>query len=488
MKLKGVTLLGIILMVLALLLQIGLYGFSYTGYEKDAPVLVMYGTEDSKFPNTIFRMAMGRAGFQTLILDKDLEKSLSIGEEISLPRGYRSQSIVILAQGSAATSSLKLFDTDEDTLGFVLVNPEFETNYSMEGMSTEFPTHNVAIFTDNSDPKSDSKIMYERLSGEDTLFGITSRPGGVTSSEVYMNPKGNRYLSVSSVDKGDGALFYMSPSFQIELADYLCANYMTDTNSPSKAIIAWYVILIMSAALFISGLFLFLSKIPVVRYKMVTDNKDKIDTFTTIVIVSLAAIAACVFIVLLILGGKSDLILMGVGYLPCVMIALMGLIRLPFLIKNIDIKRPHKAMSVAYILTIAILVFFLMLANNTIGIRNAITSNLRILFSLLAAVIDLAGILIVARCDGVSRIKGLGGCSYYGKYIMVIFTLVPSAVLFFAGVLVSNSIATALGLMGFACAAIPFLASLPVKRHSNSTTLTAVTHAGIYLILLILAT
>ena len=487
MKLKGVTLLGIILMILALLMQIGLYGYSYTGYEKDSPVLVMYGTEDSKFPNTIFRMAMGRAGFQTLILDKDLEKALSIEEEISLPQGYRSQSIVILAQGSAATSSLKLFDEDEDTLGYVLVNPEFETNYSMEGMSADFPTHNVAIFTDNNEAKSDSKIMYERLSGEDTLFGITSKPGGVISSEVYMNPRGNRYLSVSSIDKGDGSMFYMSPSFQIELANYLSSTYTDNTSSPAKAIIAWYVLLIMAAAFFIAGLFLFLSKIPIVRYKMVTDNKDKIDTFTTVVIVTIAALASVAFIVLLALG-KNEWISLGTCYIPCVMIALMGLIRLPFLIKFIDIKKPHKSMSVAYILASFILIFAIMIANNTIGIRNALSSNIRILFSILAAVIDFAAIMIVARCDSVSRIKGLGGCSYFGKYTMVIFTLVPSAALFFSGVLVGNTVATAIGVLGVACAGIPFFAAIPVKRHANSVTLTAVTHSIIYLILLILST
>lgn len=485
MKLRGVTLLGIILMIFALLLQIGLLGFSYTGYEKVSPVLVMYGTSESRFPATMFRMAMGRAGFQTLILNKDLVKAQSIGEEISLPRGYRSQSIVILSQGEGATSSLKLFDADEDTLGFVLVNPKFETNYSMEGMSSEFPTHNVAIFTDDNAQKSDAKIMYERLSGEDTLFGITSKTGGTFSSEVYMNPEGNRYLSVSAFNKGDGMLFYLSPAFQIELADYLASNYGTG-KEPAKAIIGWYVTLIMSAALFVAGLFMFLSKIPVVRFRMVAEDKDKIDIVTKVIVLVAAVMTTVGLVVLTVMGDKIGYITKILGVFPCAMLALMALIRIPYLAKNFKVKRPHKTMSLAAILAVSILLFAILLANNSIGMTGVFDSSFKIIASVLVFVVDFASIMIVARCDSISRIKGFGGCSYFGTYMMVLFTMIPSVMLFLISALLGKNGVAMISIVGILCALLPFISALPVKRHANAVRFTSLVHAGVYLIVLLL--
>lgn len=485
MKLRGVTLLGIILMILALIAQIGLFGYSYTGYEKDSPVLVMYGNSDSKFTATMFRMAMGRAGFQTLILNKDLVKAQSIGEQISLPRGYRSQSIVILAQGEAATSSLKLFDTDEDTLGFVLVNPKFETNYSMEGMGSTFPVHDVAIFTDDNAEKSDSKIMYERLSGEDTLFGITSKTGGTFSSEVYMNPLGNRYLSVSSIGNGDGLFFYMSPSFQIELADYLASNYSTG-REPAKAIIGWYMVFIMSIALFISGLFMFLSKIPVVRFRMVAEDNDKIDFVTKVIVLTAAVLTSVGLVVLTVIGGKEDLIFKILGLFPCAMLVLMALIRTPYLFKNFKVKRPHKTMSLAAILTFAILSFALLIVNNAWGMKGVFDSPNKIVIAVSVFILDFISIMIVARCDSISRIKGFGGCSYFGTYMMFLFTMIPSFIMFMVCALLGKNDIALLSIGGVFCAFLPFISAMPVKRHANVVRFTATVHAGIYLILLIL--
>ncbi|MCR5618191.1 MAG: hypothetical protein K6F83_07885 [Clostridiales bacterium] len=486
MKFRGVTLLGIILMVFALLIQLGLYGYSYTGYEDDSPVLVMYGLSGGHFTNTTFRMAMGRAGFQTLVLNKDLVKAQSIGEEISLPRGYRSQSIVILAQGEGATSSLKLFDADEDTLGFVLVEPEFETNFSMEGMSSDFPTHNVAIFTGDRSGKSDAKIMYERLSGEDTLYGITSKTGGLMSSEIFMNPKGNRYLSIAAVDPVEGSLFYGSPAFQIELANYLATNYQEDYSSPVKAIIGWYILFILSIAFFIAGLFMFLVKIPIVRYRMEGENKDKTDSVTKIILLSVAVLVTLLLVVLEVLGNKEAVISMVLGFFPLLMLLIMTGVRLPYLVKNFKVKRPHKSKFVALILMALILSFVVMLANNTIGIINSVNNMYMVLIFILAMLFDFASIMIVSRCDSVSRIKGFGGCSYFGTYTMFLLTLLPSVMLFFASALLGKNGIAVRSFGGFLCAAMPFISSLPIKRHANAIKVTSTVHAIIYFILLLL--
>ena len=486
MRFKGVTLFGIILMVLSIAMQIGLFAFTYSGTKDDSPVLVMYLDDDGKIPQSIFRMAMGRAGFNVVTVHKDLSTANEVGEEMSLPKGYRSQQTVILAQGKNATSALKLFDADEDTIGFVLVNPEFETNYSMEGMSTEFPSHNVAIFTDDQSEKSDAKIIYERLSGEDTLYGITSRPGGILSSSVYINPKGNRYLSVAKFTKGDGDLFYSSPTFQTELANYLYSNYGETTKAPASSIVTWYILFIMSAFSFVTGLFLFLSKIPVIRYRMVSDNKDKLDSVTKIIIMALSILTAVGLSVMIIFEKFTENIGYIVGLFPCAMLVVMALFRLLYLMKNLKIKKPNKNVKLAVILCASLVLYMLFIVLNTFGISK-VSSDIMFLVAILAAILQVLSVLIVARCDNISRIKGFGGCSYYGEYLMVIFTAMPSVALFLVGALLNKDMASYYGITGFCCASLPFLASLPVKRHSNSVTFTSITHGLIYIIVLILS-
>jgi hypothetical protein len=231
---------------------------------------------------------------------------------------------------------------------------------------------------------------------------------------------------------------------------------------------------------------MFLVKIPIVRYRMEGENKDKTDSVTKIILLSVAVLVTLLLVVLEVLGNKEAVISMVLGFFPLLMLLIMTGVRLPYLVKNFKVKRPHKSRFVALILMALILSFVVMLANNTIGIINSVNNMYMVLIFILAVLFDFASIMIVSRCDSVSRIKGFGGCSYFGTYTMFLLTLLPSVMLFFASALLGKNGIAVRSFGGFLCAAMPFISSLPIKRHANAIKVTSTVHAVIYFILLLL--
>ena len=99
MRLKGTTIVGLIIMLASVIMGVFLFSFSFRNKNADAPVLVLYGANEGRFPDTSFRVALKSAGIDHVVLSKNLKKSEEIGEEMSLPQGYRSKNVIILAQG-----------------------------------------------------------------------------------------------------------------------------------------------------------------------------------------------------------------------------------------------------------------------------------------------------------------------------------------------------------------------------------------------------
>lgn len=486
MRLKGTTIVGLIIMLASVIMGVFLFSFSFRNKNADAPVLVLYGANEGRFPDTSFRVALKSAGIDHVVLSKNLKKSEEIGEEMSLPQGYRSKNVIILAQGKEATGALKLFDDDEDTLGFVLINPEFETNYSMEGMSSKNPVHDVAIFAGDQSKVNDAKLMYERLSGEDTVYGVKFKTGGIFSSETCTNPSGNRVLSISGFDYGDGNLIYFSPVFQIELATYLSATYGTG-DEVSWRITCWYALFVFFAIFFVAGLFLFLSKFPVMRYKMNSEHKGKLASTGFVLAAIMSGLATVACVVFTIIDKLQDKLKYLVVFLPIVFVFFMAIVRIGYVFSNRNIKRKsnrHIFVSIALGVLISLDVVFVLL--NFFGnLPNTDIENYR-LYCILAAVLDFACILVLATADNISRTKGLGGCSYFGKKHMLVFTLIPSIAAFLLMSGLGKDYAAFDCFMGILATAVPFVAALPVKLHTNSVVMTALTHSLTVMFVLLL--
>lgn len=487
MRLKRFTLIGIVILIISLLIQLGLFVSSKTGVSKDSPVLVMYGFDEEFFPHTSFGNAVHKAGFDYILLSKDLKKSFDIEEEISLPKGYRSRNIVYMVNGESSTSALKLFDTDEDTLGYVLVNPVFETNFSMEGMSSTSPSHDVAIFNGMKDCLKDSKIIYERLSGEDTLYGIRYMSGGVFSSECYSNPIDTRYFSMAGIDYASTNLMLASPVFQIELSNYLSSNYMNQAKTNSSSIVIWYVLEVFSFFFFISGLLLTMAQLNVLKYKMKDEISKAMDTVSIVVVGIVSLLLVVIVMILANIPKAYSVLWMTLCLMPAILILVMAIIRAGYVLKNSNVRVDDKIPSwFKWLLGMAIVLFVFILSLNVYGITAFDSSVLSLLLIVLVVALDFVSVLVLASADTISRLKREGGCSYFGNLLFPLYTVVPSIVALIVCLILKIDSGVQYSIFGLLCAVVPYVSGSIIKRRTTIAIEVSAIHAILYLIILLL--
>lgn len=487
MRIKRLTLIGIAFLILSLIMQIGLFVSSRIGAPKDSPVVVMYGFDEQLFPYTSFGNAVRSSGFDYVILNKNLSKSLAIEEEISLPKGYRSREIVYLVQGEDATSALKLFDSDEDTLGFILLNPVFENNFSMEGMGVDYPTHDVAIFAGNEATNSDARAMYERLSSEDTLYGVKYETGGVFSSECFSNPQDNRFISISSLNYSTGNSMVTSPVFQIELANYLASNYGDGSNIGSAGIVWWYAIYVFSTLLFLSGMILVVAQILPLRFRTKSDINNKLRVASVITIGVVALLLVVGVILLMYIPKLVDMRFVAVAITPVILILCMALLRFVYVFKHREVKADDKNPSwYTWMISGSLVIVPFMIFIDTFGIENFKVGGITLLVIILAVAIDFVSVLILASADNITRLLGEGGCSYFGRISFVGFTAVPSLVALIVGAFNHIENGVFIGLFGLISVIVPYIFSMAIKKRTLTTLQVATVHSLLYLIILFL--
>lgn len=487
MRLKPFTKIGIIVLVLSILIQAGLFIASKTGVSDDSPVLVMYGFNEEFFPHTSFGKAVHSADFDYAIVDRNLSKVLEVGDEISVPAEYKTRNVVVFVNGNDSTSALKLFDSKDRTLGFILLNPSFETNFSMEGMSNKNPVHDVAIFNSNVGALKDSQIFYERLSGEDTLYGIKYETGGVFSSECYSNPSGNRIISVSGIDYASDSLLLASPIFQIELANYLVSNYGESDDSVNAGIVLWHSLNVFSILLFIAGIILVFAQLNVIKFKVKDDVKQGLYN-ATLIVTGIVTIALVIITVVLSNIPKSySSYLFGISCYPILLIVTMAMMRAVFVLKNNRVRVDDKIPAwFKWIMSLSLVVFVVILAINVMGIEAFTTSGVRLIIIIVAFVVDFFSILLLCSADNISRLMAQGGCSYYGKLVFPLLTMIPSVIAIVVFAVSHNVEGVLYAVLGLIGAFIPYIGSVIVKRRMLSELQVATVHSILYLTILIL--
>lgn len=247
-RLKPLSLIGIAVMLVMLLQMLILFAVSKTS-EDSTPALVYYGTE-IKLPEASLKTALSAAGFDFRIAE---EGQTSFDRET-----------VLLAVGENAFDVIKLYADDSNVLGFVIVDPKYPGNAAAEGINTFYPDKPVAIFSGKESWSSvsdlpDEALLYERMTGDDTVYGVPVTRGKYFSSTVYINNSVNRYLSFSGY-KADGELLIFSPLFQNELAGYLSSVYHDHVGKIDTAKINMRLFFfILSVFAFITGLLLYMA-------------------------------------------------------------------------------------------------------------------------------------------------------------------------------------------------------------------------------------
>lgn len=215
----------IIAAVFLLFAIIGLAVLCFAGIGKtsnDVTVSFVGFDRDTVIPNS-FVNSLNKAGF-------DVDTTLWDYEE-NLIEEYGSNPLIIVVAGEKSLETVASYTDYDSVLGFVLIDPTYPGNMAMSEFGSDFPRQDVAIFMPYDDSKTigdmpDGKLIYERLSGDDTLYGNKIKHNSRFSSTVYISSNQKNYLSVSAFKFTDDAtLMMLNPVFQNEFVQYLGTTY-----------------------------------------------------------------------------------------------------------------------------------------------------------------------------------------------------------------------------------------------------------------------
>ncbi|HPE38779.1 MAG TPA: hypothetical protein PK567_04730 [Bacillota bacterium] len=189
-------------------------------------------------------------------------------------------SVVLFAKGENAYAALEAAVDNSMVSDVILLSPVFDENANMDRFGMNQPSASVAVF-DGGLPYAHS--LYERLSGEDTLFTRGIQYQGLFSTECFISPDATRYLSVTDM-VGNATIasdFHVeNPVVQTQIYDYL-QHYINEETSSSRPTF-WYWMGKTTGVFFgIIGILLFAATVPKPKKRTVDASGSRADSPTT---------------------------------------------------------------------------------------------------------------------------------------------------------------------------------------------------------------
>lgn len=490
MKLKPITITGLVLMISMILVMGGLFGYSFVGASEDNPVIVFYGF-DGAFPVQSMRNTIHAEGFDYVIEDAIEQTD---GYVFELDDDYEDRDVVVVATGKCSVYALSFFSEHgyDNVCGYVLIDPVSPGNLVMEGLSETIPSQNVAIFAGKDEATnvsdiSGSRLIYERLSGADTVYGAAFRSGTIFASTCYSDASQNRYLSLSAFNSSDGDLVF-SPLFQSEFARYLESTY-GDIASPvggTGRVSSWFCVMALAPFLAIAGFCLILAALPTYRTRMSMTSEEKSEKNVFVVVTGITVALLIGVIVLSLFEKLRHFIYLALLIVPVIYIVIMLISKLGFIFDNRIKYKPNPTDKIKTLLMIVVEVLFAFLCSLLyFGLFNESVDLVHVLFVVVASVIDFVASSALSYADKKARFDGQTGCSYFGNMAMPAYIILPSLFVFMFGVVFSLSDLITAGFGGMMIGLLPFVFALPIRRHSDSPFVTGFVHAAVYFLLFI---
>ena len=472
---KTIPLIGSVVAVVAIVILFVLYLVSFSGENRRNPIVLFSGAEGN-FPVVSMQNTLHRAGF-------DLQRTEE-GFELDPDREY----ILVSVDGNAVSDMAAYRDTD-NVLGFVLVCPTIPSEGLPSGFDSSEPSKDIAIFAgkDNSSEvvsMSEPRVIFERISGVDTVFGIPTTRGGLFASECFVNTAQNRYLSMSSFAVKDSSGLIRSPLFQNELAGYLSITYKDATvkDASFAGINFWFVFAVIASFAAVFGISVYLMLLPVV----VSDIKqEKVPAREKIAVAAIGGIslAFAVGVVAMVfmdrLRAYSSVIL---AFLPLVFMAILTASRFGFIIFNKDdYKSKSSDKRTAFMcVSVALAVLFILLITGDLGTYYSHISAP--LTAAVAFVPDLLCATCLLYADRKSRSIGEGGCSYFGNRVIFLLMLIPAVFAVVFGLIFSQHEIMLAGFRGLFTVLLPFICLVPLRRHTDKSLLPGILHGVLFAI------
>ena len=459
---------GILLMALMLLQMFLVFILSFSGGNNSDPVLIVAGYE-SNFPTASMRNSLHAAGFELVVSD-------------NISSASKNRLAVVLLAGEDQLAKVAEYKDDENIMGFVLVLPDMKENISLDGLDSKSPHKDIAIFAgkDNSSSVADmstAKIIYERLSGDDTVYGVPARTGGPMGSTIYFNNDQNRYLSISSKKADDPAELLFSPVFQNELAGYLNSTYRDSLSRDmsSGRVISWYIFALISVFLWITGLFIYL-----IPLRTIPDKQQKVKINTMIPLTLLAvffSLAVAIGSVFPVLRHYTEAAVFFLPVLFAVAGMIVRLVKLSKVSPEFRLFGTGNTSPVRPLLMSLSAVLFIFLTALLFGdMRFVVMRSVPWAVFALAFIVDMFCSSINFATDGK---VGNGG------KVLTIFMGIPCLMMTLCGFFFRDHVMVFTGLGSFMASVIPYAMVRPLRNHTNIPVITGILHASVYIILVL---
>lgn len=450
-----------------------MYFFTFLGKDELNKTLLIY-SDGSKIYEVSLRNSLAAAGFKYAIVEPE-DHSEDVDFKYELPHEYKKEDVVVCAVGSEAFKVMDdlLATGSENIEGYILINPDYTGNVSLEGYTSDNPIVPCAVFGPDNGAKSStelsgSQMIFEKISGVDTMYGHPTRRGRIFSSKVFVSPNQMRYLSLSSTDFGTEILM-ASPSFQNELAQFLGTTFGKGY-SPARVTV-WTVVLVIAIFMSAASLALFLFLIPVaVPEKAKRELKGR-NSLGAIVFLGLSGwLALCGIVIDLIPQTRAYTKYIAM-YSPVLLIALMALAQLKLLISNkFKYTRKDDGMPIflASVLTAAIEIMIVLgTALNFSRAELEFQNSSNWIKALIIFVVMSLSAVALILSDKKSRASGQGRSAYFASPIYFIEVLFPSAALLVFAVLRGNGVLMDSAVTGLGLSILPVVCAIPIKRVSD---------------------
>ena len=470
---KTIPLIGSVVTVIAVIILFILYLVSFSGENKRNPIVIFSGA-DGNFPVVSMQNTLHRAGF-------DLQRTEE-GFELDSDRKY-----ILVSLDDTAVSDMAAYRDNENILGFVLLCPSIPSEGFPSGFDSSEPSKDIAIFAgkDNASEvvsMDEPRVIFERISGVDTVFGVPTTRGGLFASKCFVNTAQNRYLSLSAFGAENSSELICSPLFQNELAGYLSITYkdVTVKDASFAGINTWFVFAVMASFACIFGLCVYFMLLPVVvsdikQEKVPAKEKVAAAAMGGISLAFAVGVVAMVFVDRL--RAYSSLIL---AFLPLVFMAILTVSRFGFIIFNKDDYKSKSSMKRTAFMCVAValsVLFILLIAGDLETYFSHVSAPLT---AAVAFVPDLLCATCLLYADRKSRSIGEGGCSYFGNRVIFLLMLIPALFAAVFGLIFSQHEIMWAGFKGLFTVLLPFICLVPLKRHTDKSLLPGILHGIVF--------
>jgi len=469
---------SVVLVVLVLVIMGVLLGVSYKK-PSDAPVILIYGA-DKNLPEAPIRNTLYASGFDYHFVS-NTEKYEN--GSVVIPEEYRKQDIIIMSVSDSGFELVKAFANKDNVNGFILVCPDFPGNASMEGINSQSPAQDIAIFAGRDKVSSvaevdGARLIYERISGDDTVYGTPIKRGEAFASDCFISAEQNRYLSLSYFDYNDGNRMLRSQIFLSELASYLDVthNDIAANRVDSSRITNWSALRVFTILVGIAAFCLFLFTLPNERSSADSDINKKIKVNRAYVIMlSISSALAMASVVLAMINKTNGLARYFLVLSPIVVITYMLITTIIYLGKvqyNVNRRIWIRASFMAVSIIAYVLLAMLLFAN--LAVENSIILSILLVLALIDAIAS--GLLSFA--------KKAGGLTYYGNWKIQGILCVPGVLAIVAGLLVGKGLLM-YGIASVLAVLMPLVLVTPIRRHANHPAIIGLVHGSTYLLILL---